>query len=301
MQPNEPIRCFIGYDAQESAAYHVLASSILRRATVPVAIIPLTRQSVSGVYTRQRGPREATEFSMTRFLVPYLSGYQGRSIFMDCDMVCRVDLAELWREIEAQPGKSLWCCQHNYVPKFNGSEQTKYPRKNWSSFMVFDNAKCRALTPDYVNTASEPDLHQLHWVVQRPLVCPLCKSSDGTFRKDPAWTRCKCACGKVWDAPIGVEGGDIGALPLEWNWLVGEYEPNPDAKILHYTLGTPCFPDYANCDHAYHADLWWEEFFAMTSPTPITAPGRPLRVADVLYLEHGQVVRVVDVLQETKE
>jgi lipopolysaccharide biosynthesis glycosyltransferase len=234
VQPNELLRVFIGYDSKESAAYHVLASSILRRATVPVAIIPLTRQSVSGVYLRERGPTEATEFSMTRFLVPYLSGYQGRSIFMDCDMVCRVDIGDLVRELDAQPDKAVWCCQHDYVPKwltkFNGNEQTKYPRKNWSSFMVFDNAKCRALTPEYVNTATGLQLHRMLW------------TSDDR----------------------------IGSLPLAWNWLVGEYEPNDAAKILHYTLGTPCFSDYAACDQA---DVWWQEFAAMTSPTPIAKDG----------------------------
>lgn len=227
--PPEMLRIFIGYDSKESAAYHVLASSILRRATVPVSIVPLTRQSVAGIYTRQRGPTEATEFSMTRFLVPYLSGYQGLSLFMDCDMVCRVDIADVLRDIEAGPDKAVWCCQHDYVPKglrkFDGNEQTKYPRKNWSSFMVFNNAKCQALTPAYVNSATGLELHRMLW------------TSDD----------------------------QIGALPLSWNWLVGEYEPNHSAQVFHYTLGTPCFEDYADCDHA---DLWWQEFHAMTAPTP---------------------------------
>ncbi len=231
MRHSEPLRIFIGYDSKESAAYHVLASSILRLATIPVAIVPLTRQSVSDIYTRKRGPTEATEFSMTRFLVPYLSGYHGYSIFMDCDMVCRVDIREIWQEIEAQSGKAVWCCQHDYIPKgltkFNGNEQTKYPRKNWSSFMVFANAKCEQLTPSYVNTATGLELHRLLWTNDE----------------------------------------QIGSLQLSWNWLVGEYEQNADAKVLHYTNGTPCFVDYAYCDHA---DVWWDEFKAMTAPTPLS-------------------------------
>jgi hypothetical protein len=224
MTGEQPLRIFVGYDKSEAVAYHVLASSILRRASVPVAIIPLTRQSVSGIYTRKRGPTEATEFSMTRFLVPYLSGYQGISVFMDCDMVCRVDIRELWRYLEAQHGKAVWCCQHDYVPKFltkfNGNEQTTYPRKNWSSFMVFDNAKCVGLTPDFVNTATGLELHRMLW------------TSDD----------------------------QIGSLPLEWNWLVGEYDKNAAAKVLHYTLGTPCFPDYRECDHS---DVWHDEMKAL--------------------------------------
>jgi len=201
---NTPLKLFIGYDSKEAVAYHVLASSILRRASIPVSLIPLTRQSLTRVYTRERGPTEATEFSLTRFLVPYLSDYEGVSVFMDCDMVMRVDVIELWLELLAQPWKVVWCCQHDYVPKslvkFEGHEQTKYPRKNWSSFMVFDNAKCEALTPAYVNAASGLQLHRFQWVT----------------RDD-----------------------QIGALPLSWNWLVGEYDVNTDAKVWHYTNGGP--------------------------------------------------------------
>lgn len=236
---HEPLRIFIGYDSKEPIAYHVLVSSILRRASVPVSIIPLTRQSLGRTYTRPRGPTEATEFSLTRFLVPYLSEYRGLSVFMDCDMLLRVDILELWLDLLAQPGKAVWCCHHDYVPKalikFEGHEQTRYPRKNWSSFMVFDNAQCKALTPAYVNTASGLELHRFHWL------------DDWTPPTRASW---------MTDQPIG-------SLPLTWNWLVGEYETNPAAKNYHYTNGTPCFPDYAACDHAAE---WWDEYRAMTAP-----------------------------------
>lgn len=209
MPPSEMLKIFIGYDSKEPVAYHVLASSILRRASVPVSIIPLTRQSLGGVYTRPRGPTEATEFSLTRFLVPYLSGYQGLSVFMDCDMLMRVDVADLLRDLE--PGKSVWCCQHDYVPKqlvkFEGHEQTKYPRKNWSSFMVFDNAQCKALTPEYVNAASGLELHRFHWMPD----------------------------------------DRIGSLPIAWNWLVGDYDTNPYAHVWHMTNGGPWnAPEYGD-------------------------------------------------------
>lgn len=221
------LKIFIGYDSAEPLAYHVLASSILRRATLPIAIVPLTRLSVSRIYTRQRGPTESTEFSMTRFLVPYLSNFEGTSVFMDCDMVCRVDFLELWLELLADQGKAIWCAQHDYAPKslvkFEGHAQTSYPRKNWSSFLVFDNEKCKALTPEYVNAASGLDLHRMRW------------TPDET----------------------------IGSLSLSWNWLVGEYEPNPDAKVLHYTNGGPYFAAYTNCDQA---EAWWDEYAEMSTP-----------------------------------
>jgi len=225
-----PLRIFIGYDSREPIAYHVLAHSILRRASIPVAITPLVqnqlRRGPNPLYWRERGPTESTEFSLTRFLVPYLSGYEGISVFMDCDMLCRVDIAKLLDAVlHTNKGLGAWsvaCCQHDYAPrpdrKFLGQPQTTYPRKNWSSLMVFHNNSCRTLTPEYVNTASGLELHRLNWVHYD-------------------W--------------------EILSLPIEWNWLVGEYESGgEDAHILHYTLGGPWFPEYARCDYAleWHAE-----------------------------------------------
>lgn len=232
-----PLRVFIGFDSKEPAAYHTLSHSILTRATGPVMIAPLVQDALrsEGIYTRERGPTEATEFSMTRFLVPYLSRYSGHSVFMDCDMLCRVDITELWDEIAAQcfwhhehtwPGnsptagydrrdKAVLVCKHDYTPqegtKMQGQVQTVYPRKNWSSFMVFDNARCRALTPEYVNTASGLQLHRFQWIPDL----------------------------------------EIGSLPLEWNYLVGA--PNQSAeppKVVHYTEGGPWWPEYAGVEYA---------------------------------------------------
>lgn len=226
---NTPLRIFIGYDAREVAAFQVLCASIIRHATVPVSITPIARHQIRELYTRTRGPLEATDFSMTRFLVPALCGYEGHAVFMDCDMLCRVDVAELLALIAihfsptmADPlgAKAVLCCQHDYTPsdtvKFLGQIQTTYPRKNWSSFMVFNNAKCRALTPEYVNTATGLELHRFTWTTD----------------------------------------DQIGALPLEFNWLIGEYEPSERAKILHYTRGGPWFEETHNCDCA---DEWFAE------------------------------------------
>lgn len=218
---------FIGYDQKETVAYHVLSHSILRHATVPVSITPVMRTQVESLYTRPRGPLESTDFSMTRFLVPYLSGYEGHSLFLDCDMLCQADIGELFLYGLAYPDKAVQVVQHDYVPrsarKFLDQPQTPYRRKNWSSVMLFNNALCKQLTPSYVNAATGLNLHQFAWV------------------KDE----------------------QIGGLPIGWNWLVGEYEPNDKAKLLHYTLGTPCFPDYADCDHA---DLWHAERTRMMEP-----------------------------------
>ena len=215
---------YIGYDRREPVAYHVLAHSILRRSSVPVSIAPVKRELLGGLYTRPRGPTESTEFSLTRFLVPALSGFRGWSLFMDCDMLCRVDIAALGREIERQADKAVLVCKHDYTPnprnKFLNQVQTIYPRKNWSSVMLFNNEKCRALSPGYVNSAPGLDLHRF------------------------AWTRDDL----------------IGELQLEWNWLVEEYKHNPQARIAHYTRGGPWFEEYRSCDYA---DEWRDELKLM--------------------------------------
>lgn len=223
----EPLKVFIGFDSREPVAYHVLAHSILRHASVPVTIQPVALHQVQDVYMRPRGALESTEFSMTRFLVPYLCNYRGVALFLDCDMLFTSDVLKLMSYAIFHPEKAVHVCQHAYTPKdttkFLGATQTTYPRKNWSSVMVFNNERCRALRPEYVNTATGLQLHRFQWLAD----------------------------------------SQIGALPLEWNWLVGEYEKNPLAYNYHYTLGGPYFPQYADCDHA---DLWWQEYARMAAP-----------------------------------
>jgi len=217
-----PLRIFIGYDPREAVAYHVLAHSILTRASVPVSITPLARHALRWIHTRKRGPLESTDFSITRFLVPYLCQYEGDAIYMDCDMLCLTDITQV---MDSANDESVLLCPHLYTPttprKFFDQPNIPYPRKNWSSLMVFNNARCRALTPEYVNTAPGLDLHRFLWLPDE----------------------------------------EIGCLPLEWNWLVGEYEPNPLTKILHYTLGGPWLYETRDCDHAKE---WWDEYHLMT-------------------------------------
>ena len=149
---HDMIRVFIGYDDNESVAYHVLAHSILRHATRPVSITPLVKKHMASFYRRERSAIESTDFSFTRFLVPYLSGYQGWSVFMDCDMLMTADISELLQLCDNK--YAVMCVKHDYVArddvKFLGAVQTKYEKKNWSSVMLFNNAKCTALTPDVV-------------------------------------------------------------------------------------------------------------------------------------------------------
>lgn len=233
----QPLRIYIGYDSHEVVAYHVLAHSILARASVPVSITPLVQSTLraSGLYTRERNAMESTEFSFTRFLVPYLAGHRGLAIFMDCDMLCRADVAELVALHTI--GAAVSVVQHDYTPrettKFLGNRQTSYPRKNWSSLMVFDagHARCQRLTPEVVNTATGLELHRLLWAEDR-----------------------------------------LGALPLAWNYLVGEDNQSPDPpKLVHFTNGTPCFPEYRDCDYA---DEWRAEAARMRARRPMAVRQR---------------------------
>jgi lipopolysaccharide biosynthesis glycosyltransferase len=160
------INIYIGYDPREAIAFHVLAHSIHTRASQPVRITPLMLSQLKGIITRDRHPFQSTDFSFSRFITPYLSNYQGWSIFMDCDMLVLDDIVNLWHLRDDR--YAVMVVKHDYTPKestkFLGQPQTKYVKKNWSSVMLFNNAKCQALSPDYVNTATGLELHQFKWL-----------------------------------------------------------------------------------------------------------------------------------------
>jgi hypothetical protein len=228
---------FIGFDPRETVAYHVLAHSILARASQPVSIAPLMLSQLKGVLTRERHPLQSTDFSFSRFLTPWLGGYSGWSLFMDCDMLMLDDIARLWALRDER--YAVMVVKHEHVPrettKFLGEPQSKYEKKNWSSVMLFNNTRCRALTPDYVNAASGLELHQFKWL-----------GDDGL----------------------------IGVLPDRWNHLVGYNAPRPDAALVHYTLGGPYFQQYADCEYA---EEWRRECEAMLATQTVVAstPKKP--------------------------
>jgi hypothetical protein len=220
---NRLIRIFIGFDPREAVAFSVLAHSIQARASAPVSIAPLALSQLSHVLTRDRHPLQSTDFSFSRFLSPYLSGYSGWSLFMDCDMLMLDDVATLWDLRDER--YAVQVVKHDHKPrettKFLGAAQSAYAKKNWSSVMLFNNARCRTLTPDYVNTASGLELHQFKWL-----------ESDAM----------------------------IGELPHRWNHLVGYDAPSEYISLAHYTVGGPYFTEYADCPLA---DEWRAERDAM--------------------------------------
>lgn len=224
---------WIGYDPREAAAFAVARASIKRHATIPVPIHGLVLDDLraKGLYTRPHERRGcqlwdvisdapcATEFSNSRFLVPHLAG-SGWALFMDCDMLVRGNIRELFDLCD--PEKAVMVVKHNHQPpegvKMDGQMQTRYARKNWSSVIAFncDHPANKALTLEMVNELPGRDLHRFCWL----------------------------------------EDDLIGELPVEWNWLAGHSDPAVDPKIVHHTEGSPCLPGY---EDAPFADEWRAE------------------------------------------
>ena len=209
------INVYIGFDPREAVAYNVLASSIQARSSEPVSICPLMLPQLRMLMTRSRHLLQSTDFSFSRFLVPFLSGFKGYSIFLDCDMLVLDDISRLWALRDEQ--YSVQVVKHDHRPvetvKFLGEPQSRYEKKNWSSVMIFNNAKCGMLSPEYVNSATGLDLHQFKWLKDDSL---------------------------------------IGALPNRWNHLVGYDPKTADVSLVQYTLGGPYFPEYADCEYSDH-------------------------------------------------
>lgn len=225
---NQPLKVFIGWDSREPEAYDVAKHSIERNASIPVEVHALKQPDLrdAGLYSRPADPLASTEFTYTRFLTPHLAGKDGLALFFDCDFLWLGDVADMLKL--ATGDRALWCVQHNHVPtettKMDGAVQTQYPRKNWSSLMLFNCAHpaVQALTPDVVNSQTPAYLHRMQWL------------------KDE----------------------EIGGLPTEWNWLEGWNEKPADGppKVVHYTRGGPWF---ANWQHVDYGDLWLKEFEAV--------------------------------------
>ena len=220
---NELLTVYIGWDSREPIAADVCRHSILEHSSIPVNIVMLKQEELrnTGLYWRDVDKLASTEFTFTRFLVPELNDFEGTAIFMDSDMVLTTDIAELIEDVD--PKKAVSCVQHDYTPpegvKMDGQQQLAYPRKNWSSMVVWncahpDNKK---VTKQLVN---DPEitgayLHRFSWLADK----------------------------------------DIGLLGPQWNWLVGWYVEGRDGSpsLLHYTEGGPWFPNHTNCQYA---DIW---------------------------------------------
>lgn len=217
------MKIYVGYDSREDIAWQVCRHSLLRHAGTGLEVHPLRQSALRelGLYGRAIDAKASTEFSITRFLTPYLAAYDGWSVFTDCDFLFTADIRKLERELD--PSKAIHVVQHDYTPalavKMDGKAQHIYPRKNWSSFIAFNGAHkaVKALTPAIVNSAEPAFLHRFTWA----------------------------------------DEAAVGNLQLGWNFLVGEYpKPAQPPAAIHYTNGGPWFENHADADYS---DLWLAE------------------------------------------
>jgi lipopolysaccharide biosynthesis glycosyltransferase len=215
---------YVGWDSREIDAYKVCVGSLNQYSSEKTDIIPLMQDDLRerGLYARDDAGKCSTEFTYTRFLVPYLNNYQDWALFIDCDFLFTRDISELFNL--ADDKYALMCVQHDYTPnakiKMDGQKQVVYPRKNWSSCMLWNcgHELNRQVKREWANTESGAFLHRFQWLPD--------------------------------DA--------IGSLPLEWNWLEGEYDkPDKMPAVVHYTNGGPWFENYQNVDYA---DEWKQAF-----------------------------------------
>jgi lipopolysaccharide biosynthesis glycosyltransferase len=213
------INLYVGYDEREAIAYHVFCHSVIKNTSIPVKITPLVLSQLKEFNETHQD--RSNDFVYSRFLTPYLNEFNGWAIFADGDMICQADLKELIGM--ADPNKALMVVKHDYQTKasikYLGNINENYPRKNWSSVILWNcsHPKHKILTPEFVSNQAGKFLHRFSWL----------------------------------------DDNDIGELPVEWNWLACEYEKNTEAKLIHYTLGTPCFKDFRDTDMA---EIWYDYY-----------------------------------------
>ncbi len=212
------LNIYVGYDSKEDIAYRVCKHSILKRSSANVKIrsLKLYELIANKLYFRSVDPLASTEFTYSRFLVPILNKFAGWAIFCDCDFIFFEDVSKILNNIDES--KAVYCVQHDYTPKekhkMDGQKQTIYPRKNWSSFILFNcsHPSNKRLTAELVNSETGSFLHQFKWL------------------KDD----------------------EIGSLDERWNWLEGWTSKHNNKKpfAVHYTRGGPWFEEWQDVEFA---------------------------------------------------
>jgi len=233
----KPLTVYVGYDAREHDAYEVCVHSLLRHSSISLNVVRLDQSLLRYVKLYDRpfrlekgqkiderdGKPFSTDFSFTRFLVPALSLYEGWAVFMDCDFLITQDIAKLMEYADERFGALV--VKHDYTPfeaiKMDGQIQSKYRRKNWSSFILWNcsHQLNRFLTVDAVNHEPGSWLHGFEWLTDN----------------------------------------SIGTLPKRWNWLSCVDKPLLHDEVpsaIHFTLGTPDMPGW---ETSPYADLWTDE------------------------------------------
>lgn len=248
------MKVFVGYDSREQIAYDVCEYSILKY-NRSARVIPLKQDELreQKLYWRDNDPLSSTEFTFTRFLVPHLCNYQGWALFVDCDFLFQINIEEIFALADNRYAAMV--VKHDYNPpegvKMDGQKQLAYPRKNWSSMILWNcgHPNNQKLTTDLVNKETGQFLHRFSWL------------------KDDM----------------------IGELNCQYNWLVNHYHEPKDGKpkLIHYTEGGPWFENYQHCEYGYHWERMRAEYVqSRTSPPPKhkyeSLPNEINRVVDMM-------------------
>lgn len=219
------LKVFIGYDEREHRAAEVARKTLLEvtNGEIESTFLKPGQLQAQGLLTRltdQRGGQDydlasnapcATRFAISRFLTPLLA-QEGFALFVDCDVVFHEDPRQMLQETKAQHAVSV--VQHSSVGhgqwKMVNQVQQTYPRKNWSSVMLFncEHPANRRLSLRDVNERPGRDLHAFYWLNEN----------------------------------------EIGALDPRWNWLVG-LQPEMMGGISHFTMGGPWIPGWVPAAH----------------------------------------------------
>ena len=219
---NDIVDIVVGFDPREAIAYHTFTQSVIAKSSLPTRFLPLNIGSLSNYQELHKDG--SNDFIYSRFLVPYLMGFEGWAIYADGDMVCLEDIRKLWDLRDEK--YAIQVVKHNYKTKMKnkywGNKNEDYPRKNWSSLILWNcnHSSHKILTPEFIQKQTGAFLHRFFWI------------------KDE----------------------EIGALEKEWNWLAMEYEEKENINLIHYTIGTPCFKEYENTSLSSH---WKNSFLDM--------------------------------------
>ena len=232
---------YVGYDPKEHIAFEVLKDSI-NQYTHKYDVIALEQSSLrrSGLYKRtyyvdDEGQNRdsldkrpfSSEFTFTRFLIPFINLHKGLALFMDSDMFVRADISEIFEEYGQYDEYALSVVKHDYNPKevfkMDNQLQSNYNRKNWSSFILWncEHPANQRLTIEDVNKQSGRWLHNFSWL----------------------------------------DDNEIGAIHPKWNFLDGWTDELINPCNVHFTTGGPWFKDWKPkrlCDANYAGE--WDTF-----------------------------------------
>lgn len=167
-------RIFIGADPRQVVSLTTLIHSITANAKEPVAITPLVFETLP---IKRQG---LTPFTYSRFLVPYLCGYEGQALFLDADMLCLGDVSEVFHLGRIDSTRAAYVMQDQ-------------PTFEWASMILFNCAhpSNRVLTPEHIEDRTTTNLHKIGWLPKHeigkiPLEWNVCVPYSYDGREPPA-------------------------------------------------------------------------------------------------------------------